>query len=226
MKEYILNYMMEQDALRLEQLLLNLGVALAVGLLIFACYRLTFTDVTYSRRFNTSLVMMALVTTLVITVISNNVALSLGMVGALSIVRFRTAIKDPRDTTFIFWALAVGICCGIGQFIVAALGSAVIFAFLLVMGQVRSDGCYMLIIRCSSAVEKRVEAAVFSGYQNVHLRVKNTTQNQTEYIYELSERTLKAGKKKMGDESINDRLYALGDVHAVNLIEQNADITH
>lgn len=225
MKEYILNYMMEQDALRLEELVLNLGVAVAVGMLIYFCYRLCYSDVTYSRRFNTSLVMMALVTTLVITVISNNVALSLGMVGALSIVRFRTAIKDPRDTTFIFWALAVGICCGIGQFIVAAVGSAVIFLFLLVMGQIRSDGRYLLIIRCGSSVEKQVEGTVFQVFQNIHLRVKNTTQDETEYIYEMSERTLKNGMKKEGKTPINDQLYALGNVQAVNLIEQNAEIS-
>ena len=99
MREQLLNYLsMNTGALTLEDVLLNFFVAAVIGVVIFLSYRLSHGGAAYSARFNVSLVMLTLVTTLVMNVIGNNIALSLGMVGALSIVRFRTAIKDPRDT--------------------------------------------------------------------------------------------------------------------------------
>ena len=78
---------------------------------------------------------------MVMTVIGNNIALSLGMVGALSIIRFRTSIKDSRDTVYIFWTIIIGICCGVGDFIVAAAGSSTVFLVLLLFGRVKKENC-------------------------------------------------------------------------------------
>ena len=100
-------------------LLLNSVAALLVSCIIFLSYRLTYSGTAFSKKFMVSLGMMTLVTTIIMNVISNNVALSLGMVGALSIIRFRTAVKDVRDATYIFWCIAVGICCGVGDYLVA-----------------------------------------------------------------------------------------------------------
>ena len=94
---------------------LSLGAAFVIGLFIFYVYQKTYSGVLYSRSFNVSLVAILLVTTLVISGVTSNVVLSLGMVGALSIVRFRTAIKDPMDLVFLFWAIAEGILCGATQ---------------------------------------------------------------------------------------------------------------
>ena len=96
-------------SLSLQEILLSFLCAVVLGAVIFISYRFSHVGATYSAKFNVSLWMMTLVTTLIMCVIGNNIALSLGMVGALSIVRFRTAIKDPRDTTYIFWAIAVGV---------------------------------------------------------------------------------------------------------------------
>ena len=114
MKNFIMQY--SQDVvqeLSVQQIILNMAVALAVGLVIYLSYRFSHSGAIYSARFNVSLLMMTLITTMIMNVIGNNIALSLGMVGALSIVRFRTAIKDSRDTAYIFWCIAVGICCGV-----------------------------------------------------------------------------------------------------------------
>ena len=108
--------------------LIGLAVALVIGLFIFIIYKKTLTGVLYSSGFALTLVGLSLVTTLVIMAVTSNVVLSLGMVGALSIVRFRTAIKDSRDTVYIFWSIIVGICCGVGDYAVACIGSAVTFA--------------------------------------------------------------------------------------------------
>ena len=122
-----------------EVILLRLAVSAVIAGFLFLSYRLSHSGSIYSAKFNVSLVALTVITTTVMIVIGNNLALSLGMVGALSIVRFRTAIKDSRDTIYIFWAIVVGICCGAGDYLVAAAGSAVVFLLLLVFGR-HADG--------------------------------------------------------------------------------------
>lgn len=208
----------------LTDFLISILVSLVLGLLIFMAYRLTYSGVAYSKRFNVSLVMLSMITTMVMAVISNNIALSLGMVGALSIVRFRTAVKDSRDTTFIFWCIGVGICCGVAQFALAAIGSAVIFLFMIVMGQIRADGKYLYIIRCGSKDEKQVESIMFLYFRTIQLRTKNMQANEVEFIYELSERTIKKARKNNEDE-VTDRLFKLDTLVTANLIMQTDDMS-
>lgn len=227
MKQYILDnlqnftYMNDKG---LTDFLISILVSLVLGLLIFMAYRLTYSGVAYSKRFNVSLVMLSMITTMVMAVISNNIALSLGMVGALSIVRFRTAVKDSRDTTFIFWCIGVGICCGVAQFALAAIGSAVIFLFMIVMGQIRADGKYLYIIRCGSKDEKQVESIMFLYFRTIQLRTKNMQANEVEFIYELSERTIKKARKNNEDE-VTDRLFKLDTLVTANLIMQTDDMS-
>ena len=121
----------ETGGLTLQDVIINFIAAAILACMIYISYKVSHSGAIYSERFNVSLVMLTLITTLVMNVIGNNIALSLGMVGALSIVRFRTAIKDPRDTAYIFWGIAVGICCGVSDYLVAAIGSVFIFVFLL-----------------------------------------------------------------------------------------------
>ena len=218
-------YYLTNDAgsLTLQEILLSFACAVVLGAVIFVSYRFCHTGAVYSAKFNVSLWMMTLVTTLIMCVIGNNIALSLGMVGALSIVRFRTAIKDPRDTTYIFWAIAVGVCCGICDYLIAGIGSAVIFCMMVLIGNVRGNDRYLLIVRTSGTPDTRVEDLMQSYYQNkARLRVKNTASQQSEYIYELSASVL---NKHGGSEEISNELYALAGVQNVNLVCQNDEIT-
>lgn len=225
MKEYIMNYTAQQKTIEPVQLIFNMTVALVLGMVIFITYRLTYSGAAYSKKFNASLMMMTLVTTVVMTVISNNIALSLGMVGALSIIRFRTAIKDPRDTTFIFWCIAVGICCGISFYTVAAIGSLYIFAVMLILGRVHTVEKRLLLIRAERAVEKNIESVVYLYFKKIELQAKNTTGDEVEYIYVLSNRTLLQAQKN-NEESITDKLYAIEGVQMVNVIAQNDDMSY
>ena len=218
-------YYLTNDAgsLTLQEILLSFACAVVLGAVIFVSYRFCHTGAVYSAKFNVSLWMMTLVTTLIMCVIGNNIALSLGMVGALSIVRFRTAIKDPRDTTYIFWAIAVGVCCGICDYLIAGIGSAVIFCMMVLIGNVRGNDRYLLIVRTAGTPDTRVEELMQSYYQNkARLRVKNTASQQSEYIYELSASVL---NKHGGSEEISNELYALAGVQNVNLVCQNDEIT-
>ena len=218
-------YYLTNDAgsLTLQEILLSFACAVILGAVIFVSYRFCHTGAVYSGKFNVSLWMMTLVTTLIMCVIGNNIALSLGMVGALSIVRFRTAIKDPRATTYIFWAIAAGVCCGICDYLIAGIGSAVIFCMMVLLGNARGNDRYLLIVRIDGSPDTRVEELMQCFYRNkARLRVKNTAQAQSEYIYELSASLL---RKRGGIGDISNELYALEGVQNVNLVCQNDEIT-
>ncbi len=137
------------DGVSIPELLLALGLAFAIGLFVFYVYKMTFTGVLYSRNFNVSLVMLAMIATLIMRTVTSNITLSLGMVGALSIVRFRTAVKDPMDTVFMFWSISVGIALGAQLYFIAAIGSLAIGAFVYIMYLMRGRGsyAYLLIVR-------------------------------------------------------------------------------
>lgn len=224
MKNALFELLQQTGDMTWEVILLNLAMSAVMGLVIFLSYLYTHAGTVYSRKFNVSLVMLTVLTATVMTVIGNNLALSLGMVGALSIVRFRTAIKDSRDTAYIFWTIIVGICCGAGDYLVAAVGSAVVFVLLLILGRVRNDGRLLLIIRCARSAEAEVESVVYLYYTSyANLKVKNTTPDTVELIYELHRKALRSAEGR--EESITDRLYKAGRVDYVNLVTQSDEVS-
>lgn len=161
----------------------------------------------------------------VMTVIGNNIALSLGMVGALSIVRFRTAIKDSRDTIYIFWTVIAGICCGVGDYLVAAIGSAVTFLILLILGLIKNDNRMLIIIRGSRSRQSAVQAHMFTTFKRkAILRVRNTDEDNVEFIYEVSVNQLKRVEEKNGNQT--DALYKLGGIEYVNIVMQNDEVSN
>ena len=223
MREYLLELLESTGQLTLETIVTRLGAASILACFIFLSYWLSHDGSIYSKKFNVSLVALTIITTTVMIVIGNNIALSLGMVGALSIVRFRTAIKDSRDTVYIFWTIVVGICCGSGDYLVAGVGSAFAFVLLLLFGRVRNDNRMLLIIRAARTSEGRIEGLVFQCFaRKATLRVKNTTEDSVEFIFEMTRKTLDRGSK---DKSIADALYEAGGVEYVNIVAQNDEIS-
>ena len=223
MREYLLELLESTGQLTLETIVTRLGAASILACFIFLSYWLSHDGSIYSKKFNVSLVALTIITTTVMIVIGNNIALSLGMVGALSIVRFRTAIKDSRDTVYIFWTIVVGICCGSGDYLVAGVGSAFAFVLLLLFGRVRNDSRMLLIIRAARTSEGRIEGLVFQRFaRKATLRVKNTTEDSVEFIFEMTRKTLDRGSK---DKSIADTLYEAGGVEYVNIVAQNDEIS-
>ncbi len=172
----------------LADIVISLAAAFFIGLFIFYVYQKTYSGVLYSRSFNVSLVAILLVTTLVICGVTSNVVLSLGMVGALSIVRFRTAVKDPMDLVFLFWAIAEGILCGAALLPLALLGCPVIGLFLLVFAnRQQKDNPYLIIIRLED-MEREGEIAAFLRKQVKKMLLKSKTVTGgagTELIYEI-----------------------------------------
>lgn len=210
--------------LSLNTILIRLGASAILACFIYISYWLSHVGSVYSKKFNISLIGLTVITTTVMIVIGNNLALSLGMVGALSIVRFRTAIKDSRDTIYIFWTIVVGICCGAGDYLVAALGSAFVFVLLLLFGQVRNDDRVLLIIRVARTGEERIEALIFQRFaRKAALRVKNTEETSVEFIYEVKKSALSKDRKR--HESLTNAVYAVGGVDYFNTVTQNDDIS-
>ena len=228
MKAYIYQLLESSSGeLTLETIGLRLAVAAVIAAFLFLSYRLSHSGSIYSAKFNVTVVALTVITTTVMIVIGNNIALSLGMVGALSIVRFRTAIKDSRDTAYIFWAIVAGICCGAGDYLVAAAGSAVVFVLLLIFGSIRNDNRALLILRAARVNETKVESLMFQYYnRKAILRAKNTTGESAEYIYEIKGRYLRrpAGERTIG-KSITDAVYEIGGIEYFNLVMQNDEIS-
>ena len=224
MKNYLYSMFEETGSLNTEQIILNILVAVILGGVIYLSYYFTHAGGVYSKKFNVSLITLTVLTATVMTVIGNNIALSLGMVGALSIVRFRTAIKDSRDTTYIFWTIIVGICCGVGDYVVACVGSGVVFLVLLVLGRVKNDNRILLIIRGARNMEHRMEAIVFDYFEaKAMLRVKNTSRESIELIYEMPRKIYLLSNKK--EKSIAEVLYELESIEYVNIVTQNDEIS-
>ena len=172
----------------LTDIVLSLASAFFIGLFIFYVYQKTYSGVLYSRSFNVSLVAILLVTTLVICGVTSNVVLSLGMVGALSIVRFRTAVKDPMDLVFLFWAIAEGILCGAALLPLALLGCPVFGIFLLVFAnRQQRDNPYLIIIRLEDMeLEGEIAAFLRKEVKKMLLKSKTVTGGAgTELIYEI-----------------------------------------
>jgi len=224
MKNAILDVLEQSGSLTTNQILLNIGVAAFIGVCIYVSYYISHIGTIYSKKFNVSLVMLTILTAMVMTVIGNNVALSLGMVGALSIVRFRTAIKDSRDTAYIFWTIIVCICCGVSDYFVAGIGTAVVFVVMLIFGAVKNDNRILLVVRGPRNEDLKIESIVFEYYSHkANLKVKNTTGSSVEYIYELTKKVYNKGLVK--EESITDALYKIKHMEYVNIVVQNDEIS-
>lgn len=226
MRSQIFNLIKDQPTLSWEQIAANILVSGILGLLIFISYMISHRGTIYSKKFNVSLVVLTVLTSMVMTVIGNNVALSLGMVGALSIVRFRTAIKDSRDTVYIFWTIIAGICCGVGDFIVAGIGSAFVFILFLILGAIKNNNRMLVIIRGDRTKEAQIQAVMYKFFgAKAVLRVKNSTTESIEFIYEITAKLLSQAERK-NNIGICDEIYKIGNIEYVNTVMQNDEVSN
>ena len=226
MRSQIFNLIKDQSTLSWEQIAANILVSGILGFLIFISYMISHRGTIYSKEFNVSLVVLTVLTSMVMTVIGNNVALSLGMVGALSIVRFRTAIKDSRDTVYIFWTIIVGICCGVGDFIVAGIGSAFVFILFLILGAIKNNNRMLVIIRGNRTKEAQIQAVMYKFFgAKAMLRVKNSTTESIEFIYEITAKLLSQAERK-NNIGICDEIYKIGNIEYVNTVMQNDEVSN
>jgi len=167
--------------------LLALGLSFVLGLFIFLIYKKTYQGVMYSDSFGVSLIAMSMITSLVIIAVTSNVVLSLGMVGALSIVRFRTAIKEPMDIAFLFWAIAVGIVLGAGLLPLAIIGSVIIGIIIVIFSTRKiGDTPYILVVNCENEeTENMANTLIKEEAKKSVLKSKAVNKLGVELTYEV-----------------------------------------
>ncbi|RIU88518.1 DUF4956 domain-containing protein [Oceanobacillus picturae] len=200
--------------------LLGLGMAFIIGLFIYAIYKKTFKGVIYSHTFNISLVIMTMATALVIMGISQNVLLSLGMVGALSIVRFRTPIKDPMDLVFLFWSVIAGILSGAGFILLAAIGTVSIgLVIVLFSNKIRVENPYLLVVKFDKDnIGEKVEQIISSKVKKYVLKSKSIMQgDEVEVTYEI--------RVKENDAQITSTVSQIDGVRSAVMLSYDGNFT-
>ena len=194
----------------------SLLITFVISLLIFWLYKKSFRGVLYTHSFNVSLVMVSLVTALVIMTISTNLILSLGMVGALSIVRFRTAVKDPLDIVFMFWAIAIGIANGAMQFELAIVGSFFIAIVVVILSNIKlQNHPYLLIMHYKSVDEKEIIIQLNKIIKSYKLKSKTVSND-------LVELTLEVRVKKHNIDFV-DEISKINNVEDLGLVSYEGD---
>ncbi len=201
--------------------LLDMGIALVLafflGLFIFMVYKKTFSGVMYSSSFGVTLIALTMITTVVILAVTSNVVLSLGMVGALSIVRFRAAIKEPLDIAFLFWAIAVGIVLAAGMIPLAVIGSVIIGIILLVFVNKNSyTNPYIVVLQCDSReCEKKTKEFLQQQVNKVVVKSKTVQRGNIELNMEI--------RLKDDDTDFINVLSEMPGVKSAVLVSYNGD---
>lgn len=169
-----------------QSILLSLITAFIISVFIIWIYKKTYTGVVYSKSFSLSILMLALVTTLIIQTISSNIALSLGMVGALSIVRFRTAVKEPVDTGFMFWAITAGIMAGANLYLAAIIGSLMlgILYYVCYMMGLKMNSKYLVIVKYDESAEDDMKK-ILSKFKKYKIKSKSRSKANIELTFEV-----------------------------------------
>jgi len=198
-------------------MVLAMVLAFGLGLFIYLIYKKTYQGVMYSSSFGLTLVALTMITTLVILAVTSNVVLSLGMVGALSIVRFRTAIKEPLDIAFLFWAIAAGIVLAAGMIPLAVFGSVIIGLILLFFANRReSSDPYITVLRCSSSEsEKAASAFLQEKVSKCVVKSKTVRKGQIELTMEI--------RLKDDNTDFINALAGIEGVESAVLVSYNGD---
>lgn len=201
----------------ISKILITLMIAFFVGLFIYILYRRIFSGILYSKSFNVSLIGMTLITAMVIIAINSNLVLSLGMVGALSIVRFRTPIKDPTDLIFLFWSAAAGIVTGAGFFSLAIVGSIIVGLVLFVFVKKASfETPYLLVVNCDGdSSEQAVLGKLNETVKRFNVKQKTVTSDNVEMTVEV--------RLREQESRFVNRIMELGGVKNAVLISYSGD---
>ena len=211
------NFLENITSVSILDMLVAIVLAFGLGMFIFLVYKKTYSGVMYSASFGTTLIALTMITTVVILAVTSNVVLSLGMVGALSIVRFRTAIKEPLDIAFLFWSIAVGIILAAGMIPLAVIGSVVIGVILLVFVNRKAyKNPYIVVIRCNGH-DSETKAKTFLSEKTERCIVKSKTAQKGSVEVNMDIRL-----KDDNTDFVNE-LAAIEGVQSAVLVSYNGD---
>ncbi|QSX05775.1 DUF4956 domain-containing protein [Sedimentibacter sp. zth1] len=203
----------------IENIIFNFSITVILAFFIYLVYKKTNSSVVYSQNFNLTIVMIALISSLVMMLIGNNLAISLGMVGALSIVRFRAAIKEPRDIAFLFWAIAIGLASGSGAFLIAIIGSIIIAIVLFLFSKTAySSYSYLLIIKGNNLKCECIQDVLRNYKIPNKMCMKNTSLDSTELTYEMT-------LKQVNKDNLIEHFFTIKDITEVHIVSYNGEVS-
>ncbi len=216
-KKSVLENFNTSGELDILQVLVTLALAFVIGLFIYFIYKRTFSGVMFSKNFSSSLIMLTMITAMIILPITSNIVLSLGMVGALSIVRFRTAVKDPIDTVFMFWSIAAGITLGAKQYTPALVGSVVIGILMVLISffKFKKSMPYLLVLRFEEHAKQEVQG-ILGRMPQGQLKSKNVTRDYIELTIEM--------RVRPQDIQMVEKFLTIDGVRDAALISYNGEI--
>ncbi len=205
--------------LGLSTIIQNIVITFILSCVIYLVYKMTFSGVAYSKSFNVSIVMTTMVTSMVMMVIGNNLALSLGMVGALSIVRFRAAVKEPKDISYIFWGLAIGLSAGTGAYGIAVVGTIAMTLIVFIFNGKFTDGdsSYLLIIKGTDLYATSITSKVTELTKRQKLKMQNTSVDGVEFVFEVK-------IEKASEEKVVKAIRELNGVTIVNIVSYTGTV--
>ncbi len=211
------SFLENMTSVSLVDMAITLALAFGLGLFIFLIYKKTFSGVMYSSAFGGTLVALTMITSMTILAVTSNVVLSLGMVGALSIVRFRTAIKEPMDIAFLFWSIAAGIVLAAGMIPLAVFGSLIIGVVMLIFVSRKSmSSPYIAVISCADKeAEQRAVSFLTSQVERAVIKSKTAQAGRIELNYEI--------RLKKDNADFITELSEMQGVHSAVLVSYNGD---
>ena len=212
------NFLAQVAAFSIVDMLVALALSFAIGLFICEVYKKTYRGVMYSRSFGITLLALSMLTTLAIMTVTSNVVLSLGMVGALSIVRFRTAIKEPLDIAFLFWSIVVGIMLGAGTIPLAVFSSVIFGVIMLCLGNRKGsvEDVYILVLQCAdNAAEQQASEILEQSVKQFTLKSKTVSAGGIEWTVEV--------RIQDGTTQFINKLYAIDGVTSATLVSYNGE---
>ena len=220
----LLNTPIETLAATMEQaqnpgnILLSLLVTMLLSGILYATYKFSFTSLNYNKKFNITLMMISFISTILMDLIQSNLALSLGMLGSLSIVRFRTNIKDSRDIGFIFWSMAIGIASSTGNYFIGIIGSLIMAIFMITTSKTLKTGdSLLLVVRGQDADIKLIESIINESKGTNKIKAKNILSDSFELVYEIK-------VPENEDNKIINKLLTLNGIDGVNILAPNTEV--
>ena len=202
----------------IEQILIILFFSIILSGILCATYKFSNTTLTYNKKFNITLAMMTFLSTVFMIIIKTNLMLSVGMLGALSIVRFRTNIKDTRDAGYIFWALCIGITSATRNYFMGAISSVIMCVFMLVTSkESKNSEALLLVVRGQNTDIKLIQDIVNEAKGTNKIKAKNILSDSFELVYEL-----KVAKDE--DNKIIESLRSLDGIDSVNILAPNTEV--
>lgn len=201
-----------------EGILISLLMTMGLCALLFITYRLSYTSINYNRKFNITLVMLAFISTILMDLIQSNLALSLGMLGSLSIARFRTNVKDTRDIGFIFWSMAIGIASSTGNYFIGLVGSVIMSIFMIVTSKLlKNSDTLLLVIRGRDSDIDEIQDIIDDINKSNRVKAKNVMADSYELVYEIK-------SPNNEDDKIINKVLSLPGVDSVNILAPNTEV--